>query len=148
MSLKFSPFVLRHAGAEAGLLVPRILTVLTGSGSAAESARAAFTKDWEGVPLSFLLPWAAQMLTLLDADGGEVLLPALKVSGAPGVALHVMPALLLSLMVSRADTGPRHGLRKTVATLAAHGRHLQYMVWFPSVCTWLAAAAALSHGTH
>ena len=94
MSLSINTFGSCHAGAEAALLVPRILTVLTGSGSAAESARTAFAKGWEGVPLRFMLPWAAQMLTLLDADGGQVLLPALMVSFATAVALHIMLALL------------------------------------------------------
>lgn len=104
-----------HAGAEAALLVPRILTVLTGSGYAAKPARTAFARGWEGVPLRFMLPWAAQMLTLLDADGGEVLLPALMVSCAAAEVLHIMPALLFPLKVSRPDTVSRHILPKIEA---------------------------------
>ena len=124
-SLSFNSFAPCHAGAEAALLVPRILTVLTGSGPAAESAGDAFAKGWEGVPLRFMLPWAAQMLTLLDADSGEVLLPALMVSFATTVALHVMPALLSPLKISRPENVTfRHILPNTVAVLAAQGRHI------------------------
>ena len=146
MSLTFGPFVsCRHAGAEAALLVPRILTVLTGSGSAAESARTAFAKGWEGVPLRFMLPWAAQMLTLLDADGGEVLLPGLMVSCATAVALHIMPALLFPLKISRPDTVSRQILPKTVA--GSWKAHLYHMVWLPCDLHSLAAAAILSRYT-
>ena len=98
--------------------------MLTGSGPAAQSARTAFAKGWEGVPLRFMLPWAAQMLTLLDADGGEVLLPVLMVSCATAVALHVVPALLLLLEISNPGTVPRRILPETAALLTAHGTHV------------------------
>ena len=106
--------------------------MLTGSDSAAESARTAFAKGWEGVPLRFMLPWAAQMLTLLDADGGEVLLPVLMVSCATAVALHILPAPLFPFKISRPDNVSRHILPKTVAVLAAHGRHI-FTTWSGSL---------------
>ena len=43
------------------------------------AAREAWNQNWQGAPLNALLPWAAQMLSLLDAPEGEALLPALQV---------------------------------------------------------------------
>ena len=68
------------AGQEAQLYVPRILSVLGSS----KEARQCFTEVWNSVPLHVLLPWAAQMLSLLDAPQGEALLPAIQV-GSPTV---------------------------------------------------------------
>ena len=64
------------AGREAQLYVPRLLSVLGSS----EAARQSFGEGWGGVPLRLLLPWVAQMLSLLDASQGEALLPLLQVS--------------------------------------------------------------------
>lgn len=65
-----------HAGQEAQLYVPRLLSVIGSS----EAAGRCFGEAWHKVPLPFLLPWVAQMLSLLDAAQGEALLPPLKVS--------------------------------------------------------------------
>ncbi len=65
-----------HAGREAQLYVPRLLSVIGSS----EAAGRCFREAWHKVPLPLLLPWVAQMLSLLDAPQGEALLPALKVS--------------------------------------------------------------------
>ena len=64
------------AGREAQLHVPRLLSVLGSN----EAARQSFGEGWGGVPLRLLLPWVAQMLSLLDAPQGEALLPPLQVS--------------------------------------------------------------------
>ena len=45
-----------------------------------EAARQGFSEVWGRVPLHLLLPWVAQMLSLLDASQGEALLPPLQVS--------------------------------------------------------------------
>ena len=69
---------MRHrmpVGGEAQLFVPRLLLVLGSS----DTARQRFSQEWSKVPHHVLLPWAAQMLSLLDAVQGEVLLPALQV---------------------------------------------------------------------
>ncbi len=63
------------AGAEARLFVPRLLSVMGDS----EDARAEWEAGWQGVPLQALLPWAAQMLSLLSSPKGAALLPTLKV---------------------------------------------------------------------
>lgn len=68
------------AGQEAQLYVPRILSVLGSS----KDARQCFIEVWSSVPLHVLLPWAAQMLSLLDAPQGTALLAALQV-GSPTV---------------------------------------------------------------
>ena len=65
-----------HAGQEAQLYVPRLLSVIGSS----EAAGRCFGEAWHKVPLPLLLPWVAQMLSLLDAPQGEALLPLLKVS--------------------------------------------------------------------
>ena len=65
------------AGAEAQLLVPRALGLLAGSHQAPRDEWAA---GWERVPLHVLLPWGAQMLSLLDGVAGDALLPTLKVT--------------------------------------------------------------------
>ena len=43
------------------------------------AAREAWSQNWRQAPLNALLPWAAQMLSLLDAPEAEALLPALQV---------------------------------------------------------------------
>lgn len=63
------------AGCEARLFVPRVLAVMGES----EGARAEWQAGWEGVPSQALLPWAAQMLSLLDLPEGAALLATLKV---------------------------------------------------------------------
>ncbi len=65
-----------HAGQEAQLYVPRLLSVIGSS----EAAGRCFREAWHKVPLPLLLPWVAQMLSLLDAPQGEAMLPLLKVS--------------------------------------------------------------------
>lgn len=65
-----------HAGREAQLYVPRLLSVIGSSKAAGQC----FGEAWPKVPLPLLLPWVAQMLSLLDAAQGEALLPPLKVS--------------------------------------------------------------------
>ena len=63
------------AGSQARLFVPRLLSVMGDSGG----ARAEWEAGWQGVPLQALLPWAAQMLSLLGSPEGAALLPTLKV---------------------------------------------------------------------
>jgi hypothetical protein len=46
---------------------------------ASGAARAAWAAHWKEAPLASLLPWAAQMLSLLDAAEGAPLLPTLQV---------------------------------------------------------------------
>ena len=70
------------AGVEAQLMVPRALTVLESS----KSAQQAWLGAWDSTPLHGLLPWAAQMLSLLGSSEGAALLPALKVS--TGTEIH------------------------------------------------------------
>ena len=65
------------AGADAQLLVPRSLGLLAGSQQAPRDEWAA---GWGRVPLHVLLPWGAQMLSLLDGAAGDALLPTLKVT--------------------------------------------------------------------
>ena len=66
-------------GAEARLSVPRLLSVMGDSADAREEWRT----GWQGVPLQALLPWAAQMLSLLSQAEGDALLPTLKVCHLP-----------------------------------------------------------------
>ena len=68
--------LLLMAGVEAQLMVPRALTVLESS----KSAQQAWLGAWGSISLHVLLPWAAQMLSLLGSSEGAALLPALKVS--------------------------------------------------------------------
>ena len=46
----------------------------------AQGARQAWSGAWQHVPLHLLLPWAPQMLSLLDAEEGNSLLPTLEVT--------------------------------------------------------------------
>lgn len=55
-------------------MVPRALTVLEGR----EAAQQAWSTAWRSAPLHVLLPWAAQMLSLLGSPEGAALLPTLK----------------------------------------------------------------------
>ena len=71
--------LLLMAGVEAQLMIPRALTVLESS----KSAQQAWLGAWGDIPLHVLLPWAAQMLSLLGSSEGAALLPALKVSTGP-----------------------------------------------------------------
>lgn len=57
-------------------------------GESAE-ARQEWQSGWQGVPNQALLPWAAQMLSLLNLSEGEVLLPTLKVFSCLQVILLV-----------------------------------------------------------
>lgn len=66
-------------GAEARLSVPRLLSVMGDSADAREEWRT----GWQGVPLQALLPWAAQMLSLLSQAEGDAMLPTLKVCHLP-----------------------------------------------------------------
>ena len=56
-------------------MVPRALTVIEGS----ESAQQAWSGACGGAPQHVLLPWAAQMLSLLGSPEGAALLSTLKV---------------------------------------------------------------------
>ena len=62
-------------GKEAQLLFSTLLSVL----GTDEGARQHFGEGWTRVPLHMLLPWSAQMLSLLDGAQGETLLPLLQV---------------------------------------------------------------------
>lgn len=68
-------FVWWPTGQEAQLYVPRLLSVM----ASCQPARHCFSQVWSSVALHVLLPWAAQMLSLLDAPQGEALLPPLQV---------------------------------------------------------------------
>lgn len=63
-------------GKEAQLFVSRLLSVLGSD----EAARQQVAKGWSKVPLHMLLPWSAQMLSLLEGPQGEALLPLLQVN--------------------------------------------------------------------
>ena len=82
-----------HAGREAQLFVPRLLSVLADSAT----ARHSWGQGWAQVPLHVLLPWVAQMLSVLDAVQGDALLPALQVSQMLNAAQckALLPTLLL-----------------------------------------------------
>ena len=66
---------LMSIGKEAQLLFSSLLSVL----GTDEAARQQFGEGWTRVPLHMLLPWSAQMLSLLDGAQGETLLPLLQV---------------------------------------------------------------------
>ena len=55
--------------------MPRLLAVM----AASPAARAEFERGWRAVPVSAFLTWAPSMLSLLDNDVGEALLPLLEV---------------------------------------------------------------------
>ncbi len=55
-------------------MVPRALTVLEGR----KPGQQAWSTAWPSAPLHVLLPWAAQMLSLLGSPEGPALLPTLK----------------------------------------------------------------------
>ena len=67
--------IVSAAGQEAQLLVPAAMEIMHQS----TAAQQAWTSHWQGIPLHLLLPWAAQMLSLLDEPEGRSFLPALKV---------------------------------------------------------------------
>ena len=69
------PEDVRASGGQAQLLVPRALAAMGASGA----AQAEWGDHWRGAPLAALLPWGAQMLSLLDAPEGDALLPTLMV---------------------------------------------------------------------
>lgn len=69
--------------------MPRLLSVMGDSGD----ARAEWEAGWQGVPLQALLPWAAQMLSLLSSPEGAALLPTLK------VFLFMLPLLIVSTIL-------------------------------------------------
>ena len=63
------------AAHEAQLYLPRAIALLSGN----PGAQAAWSAGIAAVPSRLLLPWAAQMLSLLDCEEGQVLLPPLQV---------------------------------------------------------------------
>ncbi|KAK9813338.1 hypothetical protein WJX73_001242 [Symbiochloris irregularis] len=70
---------MRHSacgGAE--LYVPRVLALLHDHAA----ARNIWLRDWQSAPLHLLLPWAAQMLSLVEAAEGPCLMPALQALAA------------------------------------------------------------------
>ena len=62
-------------GKEAQLLFSSLLSILGSD----EAAQWQFAEGWPTVPLHMLLPWSAQMLSLLDGPQGDALLPLLQV---------------------------------------------------------------------
>jgi hypothetical protein len=56
-------------------MVPQALAVMEGS----QAARQAWAVSWDSASLHVLLPWAAQMLSLLGSPQGSALVPSLKV---------------------------------------------------------------------
>ena len=74
--------------------MPRALALL---GRADEAPRGAWAAGWERVPLHALLPWGAQMLSLLEGAAGDALLPTLQARSAVCKCLCAcMPTQLLS----------------------------------------------------
>ena len=82
-------------------MVPRALTVMEGS----QSARQAWAESWGSASLHVLLPWAAQMLSLLGSPQGAALLPSLKVQATSctpqGKFYHLTYMAALCYMGSR-----------------------------------------------
>ena len=72
-----------HAGHEVQLLVP----VIMGTMHQSEAASQAWASKWQDIPVHLLLPWAAQMLSLLDEPEGASFVPALQVRLAYASAL-------------------------------------------------------------
>ena len=75
VSIPIDITVVSAAGQEAQLLVPAAMEIMHQS----TAAQQAWTSHWQGIPLHLLLPWAAQMLSLLDEQEGRSFVPALKV---------------------------------------------------------------------
>ncbi|KAK9839902.1 hypothetical protein WJX74_000152 [Apatococcus lobatus] len=78
---------LKHGsqGQEAQLLIPVLMEAMHKS----KAARQAWECHWQGVPIHLLLPWAAQMLSLLDQPEGSSFLPTLKaIAGSYKQALY------------------------------------------------------------
>lgn len=67
--------------------MPRLLAVMADS----PAARAEFERGWGAVPRGAWLAWAPSMLSLLDTDVGETLLPLLEVS------MHQHPRVLTTI---------------------------------------------------
>jgi hypothetical protein len=63
-------------GTGADLYVPRALAVL----AIGEEPRTAWRDGWEGVAPHMFLPWAAQMLSLLESAEGDAIVPCLEVA--------------------------------------------------------------------
>ncbi|KAK9796984.1 hypothetical protein WJX73_006710 [Symbiochloris irregularis] len=94
---------MRHStscGAE--LHVPRALALLNEDAGARDS----WLKNWKHVPLHLLLPWGAQMLSLLDADEGPCLIPALQ-----ALAASYQARLYFPYRLSRSSWG-KAGLKR------------------------------------
>ena len=72
---RFHAMPVSAAGQEAQLLVPVVMDAMHKSAAAQQ----AWEGHWQGVPTHLLLPWAAQMLSLLDQPEGSSFTPALKV---------------------------------------------------------------------
>jgi len=109
------------AGTDAQLLVPRALALLGGADPAPRSEWAA---GWPRVPLHAFLPWAAQMLSLLDSAAGEALLPTLAVRPAARTAC-VSPVPLFSSRGSSVRDLHRTWSERLVQALArAHKQSL------------------------
>ncbi|KAL3131372.1 hypothetical protein ABBQ38_007687 [Trebouxia sp. C0009 RCD-2024] len=85
------------AGQEAQLYVPRLLSVM----ASCQPARHCFSQVWSSVALHVLLPWAAQMLSLLDAPQGEALLPPLQ-----ALAKQFPQQLYFPFKLSKGHYGP------------------------------------------
>ena len=64
------------AGRRAQLYAPRLMAVM----AEAAAARKQFRRGWQAVPPDAFLAWAPSMLSLLDEDVGDALLPLLEVS--------------------------------------------------------------------
>lgn len=75
MSIPIDIIFVSAAGQTAQLLVPAAMEVMHQS----TAAQQAWTSSWQGIPMHLLLPWAAQMLSLLDQPEGQSFVPALKV---------------------------------------------------------------------
>ena len=67
--------VLARAGRRAQLYAPRLMAVMAED----PAARKHFRQGWQAVPPDAFLAWAPSMLSLLDEDVGDALLPLLQV---------------------------------------------------------------------
>ena len=62
-------------GRRAQLYAPRLMSVMADS----SAARDRFAEGWQAVPSDAFLAWAPSMLSLLDEDVGDAILPLLRV---------------------------------------------------------------------
>ena len=134
--------LLLHAGVEAQLMVPRALTVLESS----IAAQQAWMGAWGSIPLHVLLPWAAQMLSLLDSSEGLALLPALRVSTPSEVSdccnrLSIKSTLYL-VLPSRSYEYIEESFRSRGGSSASVPVHRRWHGSTSSGCTFLSNSAA------